>query len=96
MIWVQKLVTAYEPMIDSRDRTFSHFLLNIPLVPQGVLTMLRDLCLEPDRRQVGFTSLRDFVSQKVPLRRQAMRMLLELTTHSGMSHSFQTSALLKL
>ncbi|KAI5124287.1 hypothetical protein M0805_005134 [Coniferiporia weirii] len=79
--WVQKLVTAYEPLIDSKHRTFSRFLLDIPLVPQEVLFMLRDLCVEPDRMQVGFTTLREFVTQRIPLRNQAMKILLDLTTH---------------
>lgn len=80
-LWVQKLVTAYEPMIDTKDRTFSRFLLDIPLVPPETLKLLRDLCVEPDRMQVGFTTLREFVIQRVPLRQQAMKILLDLTTH---------------
>lgn len=35
--------------------------------------------------QVGFTTLREFVSQRVPLRQQAMNILLDLTTHPGKS-----------
>ncbi|THH09925.1 hypothetical protein EW145_g1681 [Phellinidium pouzarii] len=80
-IWVQKLVSAYEPLIDAKDRSFSRFLLDIPSVPQEVLLMLRDLCVEPDRMQVGFVTLRDFVTQRAPLRNQAMKILLDLTTH---------------
>ncbi|KAH8111033.1 Symplekin tight junction protein C terminal-domain-containing protein [Phellopilus nigrolimitatus] len=80
-IWVQKIVTVYEPLIDAKDRTFARFLLDIPLVPEDVLFMLRDLCVEPDRMQVGFTTLREFVTQRVPLRYQAMKILLDLTTH---------------
>lgn len=48
-IWLQKLLNAYEPLLDAKDRTFSRFLLDIPHVPQEVLLLLRDLCLEPDR-----------------------------------------------
>lgn len=53
-LWVQKLVSAYEPMIDAKDRTFARFLLDIPFVPQEVLHMLRDLCVEPDRLVICF------------------------------------------
>lgn len=48
-IWLTKLVQAYEPSIDAKDRTFSRFLLDIPHVPRVILTLLRDLCLEGDR-----------------------------------------------
>ncbi|KAL5492454.1 hypothetical protein ACEPAI_3901 [Sanghuangporus weigelae] len=81
-LWVQKLVNAYEPMIDAKDRTLSKFLLDIPFIPQEVLNLLRDLCVEHDRMQVGFITLREFVIQRVPLRAQAMKTLLDLTTHS--------------
>lgn len=33
--------------------------------------------------QVGFTTLREFVSQRIPLRNQALKLLLDLTTHAG-------------
>lgn len=33
--------------------------------------------------QVGFTTLREFASQRLPLRETAMKMLLDLTTHTG-------------
>ena len=36
--------------------------------------------------QVGFTTLREFVSQRIPLRNQALKLLLDLTTHAGMFH----------
>ena len=37
------------------------------------------------RRQVGFATLREFVTQRPSLRPEAITMLLELTTHSGVS-----------
>ena len=49
VIWVQKLVTAYEPLIDAKDRAFSRFLLDIPQVPPEVLQILRDISVEPER-----------------------------------------------
>lgn len=80
-VWVEKLVTAYETLLDNKDRTLSRFLLDIPSVPQSSFIMLRDLCCEKDRMQVGFSTLREFVLQRPPLRSQAMKILLDLTTH---------------
>ena len=34
--------------------------------------------------QVGFTTLREFAVQRPPLRGNAMKVLLDLTTHSGL------------
>ncbi|KAI0352302.1 hypothetical protein OH77DRAFT_1523357 [Trametes cingulata] len=79
--WLNQIVAAYQTHTDGKDRTFSRFLLDLPHVPQDILTMLRESCVEPDRRQVGFAALREFVSQRPSLRGEAMNMLLELTTH---------------
>ena len=38
------------------------------------------------RMQIGFATLREFVSQRLPLRAQAMKILLDLTTHPGRKH----------
>ncbi|KAI0372816.1 hypothetical protein BV20DRAFT_1034476 [Pilatotrama ljubarskyi] len=79
--WLNQIVAAYQTHTDGKDRTFSRFLLDLPHVPQDILTLLRESCVEPDRRQVGFAALREFVSQRPSLRGEAMNMLLELTTH---------------
>ncbi|KAJ8461969.1 hypothetical protein ONZ51_g11199 [Trametes cubensis] len=77
----QPVVAAYQTHTDGKDRTFSCFLLDLPHVPQDILTLLRESCVEPDRRQMGFAALREFVSQRPSLRPEAINMLLELTTH---------------
>ncbi|KAI8996570.1 Symplekin tight junction protein C terminal-domain-containing protein [Trametes punicea] len=79
--WLNQVIAAYQTHADGKDRTFSRFLLDLPHVPQDVLTLLRESCVEPDRRQMGFAALREFVSQRPSLRAEAMNMLLELTTH---------------
>ncbi|KAI9064047.1 hypothetical protein FKP32DRAFT_1714615 [Trametes sanguinea] len=79
--WLNQVIAAYQTHTDGKDRSFSRFLLDLPHVPQDVLTMLRESCVEPDRRQMGFAALREFVSQRPSLRTEAMTMLLELTTH---------------
>ncbi|OSD03106.1 hypothetical protein PYCCODRAFT_296574 [Trametes coccinea BRFM310] len=79
--WLNQVIAAYQTHTDGKDRSFSRFLLDLPHVPQDILTMLRESCVEPDRRQMGFAALREFVSQRPSLRTEAMTMLLELTTH---------------
>ncbi|THH18059.1 hypothetical protein EW146_g2859 [Bondarzewia mesenterica] len=80
-VWLNQIVAAYQTHLDGKDRTFGRFLLDLPSVPPDVFTLLRDLCVEPDRMQVGFTTLRHFVTQRPTMRVEAMNILLELTTH---------------
>ncbi|RPD64406.1 hypothetical protein L226DRAFT_506092 [Lentinus tigrinus ALCF2SS1-7] len=79
--WLNQIVAAYQTHAEGKDRTFSRFLLDLPDVPQDVLNLLRESCVEPERRQMGFSALREFVAQRPSLRAEAMNMLLELTTH---------------
>ncbi|GBE86574.1 hypothetical protein SCP_0904530 [Sparassis crispa] len=80
-IWLNQIVAVYQTHVDGKDRAFSRFLIDLPSVPQDVLNLLRESCVEAERRQVGFAALREFVSQRPSLRAEAMNMLLELTTH---------------
>ncbi|KAH9479566.1 Symplekin [Psilocybe cubensis] len=82
--WLNQIVVSYQTMLDGKDKTFARFLLDLPLVPNDVLDLLRDLCTDsssPDRMQVGFTTLRGLVNQRPSLRMEALNVLLELTTH---------------
>ncbi|KAH9945718.1 Symplekin tight junction protein C terminal-domain-containing protein [Amylocystis lapponica] len=79
--WLNQIVAVYQTHSEGKDKTFSRFLLDLPSVPPDVLNLLRESCIEPERRQIGFAALREFVSQRPSLRVEAMNMLLELTTH---------------
>lgn len=46
-----------------------------------------------DRMHVGFTSLREFVLERPSLRAEALRVLLDLTTHPGMAISEMLTSL---
>ncbi|KAJ7245107.1 Symplekin tight junction protein C terminal-domain-containing protein [Mycena haematopus] len=83
--WLNQIVASYQTLLDGKDRTFSRFLLDLPTVPEDVLGLLRELCVDtnsPDRMQVGFVTLRGLVTQRPSLRGEALNVLLELTTHS--------------
>ncbi|KAJ7115848.1 Symplekin tight junction protein C terminal-domain-containing protein [Mycena epipterygia] len=83
--WLNQIVASYQTLLDGKDRTFSRFLLDLPAVPEDVLSLLRELCVDtnsPDRMQVGFVTLRGLVTQRPSMRTDALNVLLELTTHS--------------
>ncbi|KAI0272578.1 Symplekin tight junction protein C terminal-domain-containing protein [Gloeopeniophorella convolvens] len=82
-VWLNQIVAEYQTHLDGKDRMFARFLLDLPSVPSDVFTLLRDLCIEPERMQVGFQTLRDFVTQRPTLRGEGITILLELTTHPG-------------
>ncbi|KAI6112643.1 Symplekin tight junction protein C terminal-domain-containing protein [Pisolithus sp. B1] len=87
--WLNQLVSTYQTTLegkvdgkpDSKDKAFSRFLLDLPDVPSDVLDMLRELSVEADKMHVGFTTLRDLVLERPSLRAEALRVLLDLTTH---------------
>ncbi|KAJ7077855.1 Symplekin tight junction protein C terminal-domain-containing protein [Mycena belliarum] len=84
-IWLNQIVASYQTLLDGKDRTFSRFLLDLPAVPEDVLGLLRELCVDtnsPERMQVGFVTLRGLVTQRPSMRVDALNVLLELTTHS--------------
>ncbi|KAG5647460.1 hypothetical protein DXG03_009391 [Asterophora parasitica] len=83
-IWLNQIVESYETLLDSKDRTFSRFLLDLPSVPGDILDILRDLALDTtnsDKMQVGFATLRGLVINRPSMRADALTILLELTTH---------------
>ncbi|KAG9035999.1 hypothetical protein FRB95_009999 [Tulasnella sp. JGI-2019a] len=80
-IWVQKLLIAQKEKLDAKDKAFSRFLVDLPSLPPNLLSLLRDLCLDPEIMPVGFTSFRELVTLRPPVRTEAMQILLDLTTH---------------
>ncbi|KAF8631924.1 hypothetical protein AX15_002177 [Amanita polypyramis BW_CC] len=83
-IWLNQIVASYQTLLDSKDRTFARFLLDLPSIPTDVLDLLRELCVDstsPERMQVGYSTLRGLVMQRPTMRNEALTVLLELTTH---------------
>ncbi|KAG6891200.1 hypothetical protein C0995_008452 [Termitomyces sp. Mi166 len=79
--WLNQIVATYQTLLDAKDRTFARFLLDLPSVPEDVLGLLRDLCIDSSRMQVGFATLRGLVVNRPSMRTEALTVLLELTTH---------------
>ena len=45
---LNQIVAVYQTHAEGKDRTFSRFLLDLPEVPQDVLNLLRESCVEPE------------------------------------------------
>ncbi|KZV93110.1 hypothetical protein EXIGLDRAFT_674317 [Exidia glandulosa HHB12029] len=80
-VWLRRLLDGYRSRLDAKDRTFARFLLDLPELSDELLHFMRDLCLDQDKMQVGFTTLRELVALRMPVRKAALAILLDMTTH---------------
>ena len=76
------ILSAYLPTVDARDRSLSSFLSTLPEIPNSVVNMVETLCNDTERSIAGFLALRDLVEARPPVRQHALRILLELCTHT--------------
>ena len=79
---VEGLTASYLKNVDPKDKSFSAFLLALPAIPPGVISSIEVTCEDQPRAIVGFLALRDLLDARPPVRPQALRVLLELCTHS--------------
>ncbi|ORX39335.1 Symplekin tight junction protein C terminal-domain-containing protein [Kockovaella imperatae] len=79
---VESLVTPYLKNVDPKDKAFSSFLNALPSIPKGVIASIEGVCEDQSRGIVGFMALRDLLETRPPVRSQALRVLLDLCTHS--------------
>jgi symplekin len=78
---VMAVLGAYIPSLDAKDNSLKNFLVGLPEIPSQAIEALKPLCEDPDRRLVGFFSLRDLAEARPPVRQQAVATLLEFCTH---------------
>lgn len=55
--WTNKVLDAVLPFLDAGDRFFMRFVSELPVLTDGMITKLRTLCVDPDRAQLGYTTL---------------------------------------
>ena len=46
-VWLEKLLLALQANSGTRDKTFTQFLIDLPSIPQQVLTLLQRFSAEP-------------------------------------------------
>ncbi|KIY64034.1 hypothetical protein CYLTODRAFT_402460 [Cylindrobasidium torrendii FP15055 ss-10] len=86
--WLNQIISRWEALLENKDKSFQKFLLDLPDIPNEVLTLLRELCMEAEsqgKQQIGFNTLRAIAVQRPALRQEAVTILLELTTHPAES-----------
>lgn len=72
--WLNQIVAVHQTHVDGKDRTFARFLLDLPAIPQDVMTLLREMCVETERyvfmlvHDRAFTNEGVFVGGRLDLR----------------------------
>ncbi|KZP01587.1 hypothetical protein CALVIDRAFT_532363 [Calocera viscosa TUFC12733] len=78
--WLRMILEELIKTVD-KDRSLNRFLMDLPILPSYVFEMMRELCVVEMRMAVGFGVLRDIAMLREPLRKQALEIVLDLTTH---------------
>ncbi|KAI9336433.1 Symplekin tight junction protein C terminal-domain-containing protein [Zopfochytrium polystomum] len=68
--------------LDPKDRTFTKFLIDAPeVLPDAINEVVRSYCDDPDRMQLGLSTLRDLINLRPANRNQCLNILLSYCIH---------------
>ncbi|SPO30932.1 related to Symplekin [Ustilago trichophora] len=84
-IWLEKLVQAWIPSIDAKDRSLAKFLADLPEIPPTVLDLVAALSKDKVKMVAGMSTLQDICISRPALRDQSADKLLQLTRTSERS-----------
>lgn len=84
-IWLEKLVQAWIPGIDAKDRSLAKFLADLPEIPPAVLDLVAALSKDKVKMVAGMSTLQDICISRPALRDQSADKLLQLTRTSDRS-----------
>ena len=84
-IWLEKLVQAWIPGIDAKDRSLAKFLADLPEIPPAVLDLVAALSKDKVKMVAGLSTLQDICISRPALRDQSADKLLQLTRTSERS-----------
>ncbi|KAF8317119.1 hypothetical protein DL93DRAFT_2134523 [Clavulina sp. PMI_390] len=79
--WLDKMLAGYLAHIDSSDRTLSQLVLDLPYLPPSVFALLSDLAVQQSTTLPALEALKELVTLRPPVREEALRIILNLTTH---------------
>jgi len=79
-ICLKKILNGMKETLEPRDKLFTKFLLEAPVLSDGVRRIIKDYCMDPSRVMVGFSTLRELISRTPAKCQEWLQLLLELTT----------------
>ncbi|KAJ3100784.1 hypothetical protein HDU97_001955 [Phlyctochytrium planicorne] len=72
------------PGLDSKDRTFTRFLVDAPWLPQEAIEeVVVSYSEDPERMQLGLSTLRDLILLRPPFRKRCLELLLSFCIHEA-------------
>lgn len=77
---LKKILKGMKECLEPRDKLFTKFLLEAPVLSDGVRKIIKDYCMDPARLMVRFSSLRELISRTPAKCQEWLQLLLELTT----------------
>ncbi len=84
-VWLEKLVQAWIPAIDAKDRSLAKLLADLPEIPPAVLDLVAALSKDKGKMVAGMSTLQDICISRPALRDQSADKLLQLTRTSERS-----------
>ena len=84
-IWLEKVVQAWIPSIDAKDRSLAKFLADLPEIPPAVLDIVANLSKDKVKMVAGMSTLQDICISRPALRDESADKLLQLTRTSERS-----------
>ena len=77
---LKKILNGMKETLEPRDKLFTKFLLEAPVLSDGVRRIIKEYCMDPSRVMVGFSTLRELISRTPAKCQEWLQLLLELTT----------------
>lgn len=77
--WAREIIEATARKSDKDS--FSQFVLDLPEIPSNLFDLLGEIAADKDRMPTAMAILRPVIELRIPLRDQAMSVLLHLMTH---------------
>ena len=92
-LWSIKVLENILPYLDSKDRFLIRFLSDLPALTSRMIDKLRDICVDPDRAQLGYTTLQYLIMLRPPVRTICLD-LVERLYNEDKSESVQQTKIL--
>ncbi|CAG8498982.1 9466_t:CDS:10 [Paraglomus occultum] len=81
-IWFRRLLDSVMPLLERKDKAFTKFLLDAPELLEDIVDRIKIYCNDPDRMQLGFSTLQDLINLRPPTRSFCLKILLLYCIHN--------------
>ncbi|KAJ3125343.1 hypothetical protein HK098_000350 [Nowakowskiella sp. JEL0407] len=84
--WFHAILEELSGILEVKDRGFTKFLMDVPYVTDwAVESVVKQYCEDPERMQLGFSTLKDLINLRPAIRECCLDLLLEQCVHKNKS-----------